>query len=40
MMTISRGEVVVEQNQLVAEQGRGRFLPRKPYPGNRSPLFN
>jgi dihydropyrimidinase len=37
--TISRGEVVVEENQLVATEGRGRFLPRKPYPNNKSPLF-
>jgi dihydropyrimidinase len=39
VMTISRGEVVVEENQIVATEGRGRFLPRKPYAGNRSPLF-
>ncbi|HVP23518.1 MAG TPA: dihydropyrimidinase [Conexivisphaerales archaeon] len=39
VMTISRGEVIVEENQLVASEGRGRFLPRKPYPNNRSPLF-
>jgi dihydropyrimidinase len=37
--TISRGEVVVQDNQLVATPGRGRFLPRKPYPDNRNPLF-
>jgi dihydropyrimidinase len=39
VMTVSRGEVVVDQNQVVATEGRGRYLPRKPYPNNRSPLF-
>ncbi len=39
IMTISRGDIIVEENQLVATEGRGRFLPRKPYLSNKSPLF-
>ncbi|MDG6928603.1 MAG: dihydropyrimidinase [Nitrososphaerota archaeon] len=37
--TISRGEVVMEENQVVARPGRGSFVPRGPFPGNRCPLF-
>jgi dihydropyrimidinase len=39
VVTISRGEVIAQDNQLLASPGRGRFLPRKPYPDNRCPLF-
>jgi dihydropyrimidinase len=29
VVTVSRGEVVVEGGKLVAERGRGRFVPRQ-----------
>lgn len=32
VMTISRGEVIVEEGECVAMPGRGRFVPRRPAP--------
>jgi dihydropyrimidinase len=39
VMTISRGEVIVEEGQVTGKQGRGRYLHRKPFQDRTCPLF-
>ena len=40
VLTILRGEVVVENGELLAQPGSGRFVPRKVHPeGLTSPAF-
>lgn len=32
MLVLSQGQVVYEEGKLHAQQGTGRFIPRKPFP--------
>lgn len=39
VITIARGEVVMEEGEFTGKMGRGRFLAREGYKDGRSPLF-
>ncbi len=40
VLTVSRGEIVSEDNQITAKPGRGVFVPRSGYMPHKSPLFD